>query len=93
MRDHVRAMRGLRVLARAESRRWGAGITRTARYEFRSSGEVCDERSRPGDQHGGRTPAGVIIRVLARILALTTAIWHNDQIGQPIKRSLITYDH
>ena len=24
---------------------------------------------------------------------LTAAIWHNDRIGQPIKRSLIAYDH
>lgn len=45
------------------------------------------------ERHGGRTPAGVIIRVLTRILALTAAIWHNDQAGQPIKRSLIAYDH
>ncbi|MGI8647858.1 MAG: IS982 family transposase, partial [Mycobacteriales bacterium] len=32
-------------------------------------------------------------RVLQRILALTTAIWHNDRTGQPIKRSLLAYDH
>jgi hypothetical protein len=42
---------------------------------------------------GGHTPAGVITRVLQRILALTAAIWHNDQAGQPILRSLIAYDH
>jgi len=45
------------------------------------------------ERHGGRTPAGVIVRVLQRILALTTAIWHNDHTGEPIKRSLIAYDH
>ncbi len=45
------------------------------------------------EQHGGHTPAGVTVRVLQRILALTTAIWHNDHTGQPIKRSLIAYDH
>jgi hypothetical protein len=28
-----------------------------------------------------------------RILALTAAIWHNDQSGQPVMRSLIAYDH
>ncbi|WUH90869.1 hypothetical protein OG900_12690 [Streptomyces sp. NBC_00433] len=27
------------------------------------------------------------------ILALTAAIWHNDQTDQPVKRSLIAYDH
>ena len=40
-----------------------------------------------------RTPAGVIVRILQRILALTAAIWHNDRIGHDIKRSLIAYDH
>ena len=45
------------------------------------------------ERHGGRTPAGVLIRVLQRILALTAAIWHNDQAGQPVKRSLLAYDH
>ena len=45
------------------------------------------------ERHGGHTPAGVMVRVLQRILALTTAIWHNDHTAQPIKRSLIAYDH
>ncbi|MFF4755848.1 IS982 family transposase, partial [Streptomyces sp. NPDC002514] len=35
----------------------------------------------------------VAVRVLCRILALTAVIWHNDKTGQPIKRSLTTYDH
>lgn len=43
--------------------------------------------------HGGKTPTGVLVRVLQRILALTAAIWHNDRTGQPIKRSLLAYDH
>ncbi|GGU87830.1 hypothetical protein GCM10010178_91860 [Lentzea flava] len=45
------------------------------------------------ERHGGRTPAGDIVRVLQRILALTAAIWHNDKTGQPVKRSLTAYDH
>ena len=45
------------------------------------------------ERHGGKTPAGVLIRVLQRILALTAAIWHNDRTGQPVKRSLLAYDH
>lgn len=45
------------------------------------------------EQHGGRTTAGVAIRVLQRILALTAAIWHNWHTGQPIMRSLTAYDH
>jgi len=45
------------------------------------------------EQHGGHTPAGVLVHVLQRILALTTAIWHNHHVGAPTPRSLIAYDH
>ncbi|WP_240676792.1 MULTISPECIES: hypothetical protein [unclassified Streptomyces] len=45
------------------------------------------------EQHRGRTPGGVIARVMQRILALTAAIWHNDNMGQPVLRSLTAYDH
>ena len=45
------------------------------------------------EAHGGRTLAGVYARVAARLLALAAAIWHNWQIGAPVKRSLIAYDH
>ena len=42
---------------------------------------------------GGRTPAGVCVRIAQRILALTAAIWHNDNLGLNIRRSLTAYDH
>jgi len=45
------------------------------------------------EQHGGRTLAGVVVRIWQRVLALTAAIWHNDTIGAPIQRSLTAYDH
>ncbi|MEU6827544.1 hypothetical protein ABZ894_02725 [Nocardia beijingensis] len=45
------------------------------------------------ERHGGRTPAGVAVRVLQRLLALTTAIWHNNKTGAPVHRSLTAYDH
>jgi hypothetical protein len=45
------------------------------------------------ERHGVHTPAGVTTRVLQRILALTAAIGHHDQAGQPVKRSLLAYDH
>jgi hypothetical protein len=45
------------------------------------------------ERHGGRTVDGVTVRVLQRVLALTTAIWHNDATGQPVMRSLVAYDH
>lgn len=45
------------------------------------------------ERHGGRTPAGVIARVVQRLLAMTAAIWHNENIGAAIRRSLVAYDH
>ncbi|MFT3859840.1 IS982 family transposase [Micropruina sp.] len=45
------------------------------------------------EAHGGRTPAGVAARVAQRILALTTAIWHNHQANSLARRNLVAYDH
>ena len=46
------------------------------------------------ERHGGRKPQGVCARILQRILALTTTIWHNETTNQPgPARSLIAYDH
>jgi hypothetical protein len=45
------------------------------------------------ERHSGRNPAGIIVRVLRRVLVLTAAIWQSDKTGQPIKRSLTAYDH
>jgi Transposase DDE domain len=45
------------------------------------------------ERHGGRTLAGVIVRVAQRLLALAAAIWWNWETGAPNKRSLIAYDH
>ena len=46
------------------------------------------------ERHGGRTKAGVIARILQRLLALTATIWHNQTTNQPgPARSLIAYDH
>jgi hypothetical protein len=43
--------------------------------------------------HGGRTFAGIAVRVAQRLLAMAAAIWHNHKTGQPTTRSLIAYDH
>ena len=46
------------------------------------------------ERHHGRTPSGVISRILQRILALTAAFWHNQTNNMPgPARSLIAYDH
>jgi hypothetical protein len=39
------------------------------------------------ERHGGRTPAGVWVRVAQRLLALATGIWWNWEIGASDKRS------
>ncbi len=51
-------------------------------------------KNQPGlERHGGRVLAGLWARILQRLLALNAAIWFNWQIGAPVKRSLIAYDH
>jgi hypothetical protein len=45
------------------------------------------------EQHGARVPTGLWTRIVQRLLALNTVIWHNWTIDAPIKRSLIAYDH
>jgi hypothetical protein len=45
------------------------------------------------EQHGGRTLAGVWVRVAQRLLALAAGIWWNWETGQADKRSLVAYDH
>jgi hypothetical protein len=45
------------------------------------------------DRPGGRLPAGLWARVVQRLLALNAVIWFNWQLGAPVKRSLIAYDH
>ncbi len=45
------------------------------------------------EQHGAHTTAGVLVRILQRLLAMTAAIWHNDHTSQPVRRSLLAYDH
>jgi Transposase DDE domain len=82
----------LRPARKGEARRPGQHLFKPLRQVIESvnwtfKGQLDLER------HGGRTPEGIIARVLARVLALTAAIWHNDKTAQPVKRSLIAFDH
>jgi hypothetical protein len=43
--------------------------------------------------HGAHTVQGRWVRVAQRLLALATAVWFNWQLGAPVKRSLVAYDH
>ena len=45
------------------------------------------------ERHGGRTLAGVWVRVAQRLLALAAAVWFNWQLDAADKRSLVAYDH
>jgi hypothetical protein len=85
-------VRLLRPVRKGEPQRPGAQLFKPLRQLIESvnatfKGQLDLER------HGGRTPGGVAVRVLQRILALAAAIWHNHKTGQPTLRSLIAYDH
>jgi hypothetical protein len=45
------------------------------------------------ERHRGKTIAGVCARIAQRVLALTAAFWHNDNLGLPVRRSLTACDH
>ena len=54
--------------------------------------DVITAQVRSGVSRDPASIAGVCARVAQRILAMTAAIWHNDQLG-PTHRSLTAYDH
>ena len=88
----AQGVRLLRPARKGEAPRAGAHLLKPLRQLIESVNDTLKGQL-DLEQHGGRTPAGVTVRVLQRILALTAAIWHNDQTGEPIHRSLIAYDH
>jgi hypothetical protein len=45
------------------------------------------------ERHGAHTIQGVWTRVAQRLLTLASAVWFNWQLGAPVKRSLLAYDH
>ena len=85
-------VRLLRPARKGEPERAGARLFKPLRQVIESINQTFKGQL-DLERHGGHTPAGVIVRVLQRILALTAAIWHNDHTGQPIPRSLLAYDH
>jgi hypothetical protein len=75
-----------------EKPRPGRGLLRAVRQRIESVNDTLKGQL-DLEQHGAHTPAGVTIRILQRILALTAAIWHNWTTSQTTLRSLIAYDH
>ncbi len=93
--EHLLAGLGVRLLRPArkgEPDPAGAHLFRPLRQVIESINQTFKGQL-DLERHGGHTPAGVVVRVLQRILALTAAIWHNDHTGQPTARSLLAYDH
>nr|WP_249713943.1 transposase [Micromonospora sp. NBRC 107566] len=82
----------IRPAYRTEAPRPGRTLLRALRQNIESVNQTFNGQL-DLERHGGRTPAGVAVRVLQRILALTASIWHNRTTGQPVMRSLIAYDH
>ncbi len=82
----------LRPVRKGEARRAGQHLLKPLRQVIESVNWTLKGQL-DLEQHGGRTPEGIIARVLTRILALTAAIWHNDKTAQPVKRSLTAFDH
>ena len=82
----------LRPVRKGEARRAGQQFLKPLRQVIESVNWTLKGQL-DLEQHGGRTPEGIVARVLARILALTAAIWHNDKMGLDVTRSLIAYDH
>jgi Transposase DDE domain len=85
-------LRLLRPARKGETERPGAHLFKPLRQTIESINQTFKGQL-DLERHGGHTPAGVMVRVLQRILALTTAIWHNDHTGAPVHRSLTAYDH
>jgi hypothetical protein len=87
-----RGVRLLRPARKGERARAGAYLFKPLRQVIESVNQTFKAQL-DLERHGGHTPAGVAVRVLQRILALTAVIWHNDHTGQPTARSLVAYDH
>jgi hypothetical protein len=89
------AMRGIELLRpsfKREKKRKGEGLLKSVRQLIESVNDTLKGQL-DLEQHGGRTFEGVAVRVAQRILAMTSAIWHNHKTGAPLMRSLIPYDH
>jgi hypothetical protein len=85
-------VRLLRPRRKGEAERPGSQLFKPLRQIIESVNETFKGQL-DLERHRGRTPGGVAVRVLQRILALTAAIWHNNHTGQPTMRALTAYDH
>jgi len=91
-RLHESTVRLLRPTRKGEPERAGSALFKPLRQVIESINDTLKGQLNL-EHHGGHTIAGVTVRVLQRILALTAAIWHNHHTQQPVLRSLTAYDH
>jgi hypothetical protein len=82
----------LRPSRKDEKARYGEPMLKKVRQLIESVNDTLKGQLDLED-HGGRSCAGVAIRVAQRILAMAAAMWHNNATKAPITRSLIAYDH
>jgi hypothetical protein len=82
----------LRPSLKREKKRYGEPMLKKVRQLIESVNDTLKGQL-DLEQHGGRTFEGVATRVAQRVLAMAAGIWHNNQIGAPVTRSLIAYDH
>jgi hypothetical protein len=85
-------LRLLRPARQGEHERPGAHLFKPLRQTIESINQTFKSQLHL-ECHGGHTPAGVMVRILRRVLALTAAIWHNDHTAAPVHRSLTAYDY
>ena len=82
----------LRPSRKREKARYGEPMLKRVRQLIESVNDTLKGQL-DLEQHGGRTFDGVATRIAQRLLAMTTAIWHNNHTAAPTTRSLIAYDH
>lgn len=82
----------LRKARKGEKRRAGAEFFKPLRQIIESVNATLKTQL-DIERHRGKTIDGVCTRIAQRILALTAAIWHNDNLGLTVRRSLTAYDH
>jgi len=70
-------LRLLHPARQGEHERPGAHLFKPLRQTIESINQTFKSQLHL-ERHGGHTPAGVMVRILQRILALTAAIWYND---------------
>lgn len=91
-RLHAGGIDLLRPARAGEKRQAGARFFRPLRQIIESVNDTLKGQL-DLELPGGRTQAGICVRIAQRILALTAAIWHNDHAGAHTLRSLTAYDH